>query len=401
MAETTDTARDDRKSAALAAQKITMRAGGREVGSFSFMREVLRSPRMLQGGMGEGFASDVTKPEFASVFFLDGADHKRKRANIARYFTPKAIETKHRLVMEASTDRLIQDLQATGRGELDKIAFELAVEVAAAVVGLTESDYSVMAKRIERSMLGVYVPQMGRFKKPLGMAVVSARALHFFMADVRPSIKVRRAERRDDIISHLIDEGYPDKAILIECMTYAGAGMVTTREFITMCAWHMFDNADLRERFVTGDEAEQLAILEELLRLEPVAALLFRRATETTEFTTEIVQDQEEVILNIRAANVDESAVGECPFQVDPDRGRRMRTPGVFMSFGDGSHRCPGANVALTETRVFLDRLLRIPGLRMEGKPQMTWNSPLQSYEIRQAFITCDRVMLPGRQGES
>jgi cytochrome P450 len=390
MTASPETARDDRKSAALAADRITIRDGAREVGSYETVREVLRSAAMEQAGMGDTVGSDVTAPEFASVFFLDGPEHKRKRANIAPYFTPKAIQARHRLVMESATERLIAQLRSNGRGELDKIAFELAVEVAAAVVGLTESDYPGMARRIDRSMVGAPLQEMSRFKKPFGMALAAVHALRFFTADVRPAVKARRAARRDDIISHLLDEGYPDKAILIECLTYAGAGMVTTREFITMCAWHFFDDSELRERFLAGDEKEQVTILEELLRLEPIAGLLFRKASGYAALPSSDFAEDEEVVLNIRAANVDEASVGTCPFQVDPDRAARMKITGAYLSFGDGSHRCPGANVALGETRIFLDRLLRVPGIRLDGEPEMTWNSALASYELRRAFIVCD-----------
>jgi len=62
------------------------------------------------------------------------------------------------------------------------------------------------------------------------------------------------------------------------------------------------------------------------------------------------------------------------------------------MSFGDGTHRCPGWQVALKETRVFLDRLLRVPGIRLERAPDMLWNAPLMSYELRNAIVTCDRA---------
>ena len=62
------------------------------------------------------------------------------------------------------------------------------------------------------------------------------------------------------------------------------------------------------------------------------------------------------------------------------------------MSFGDGAHRCPGWQVALTESRVFLDRLMRVPGIRLERAPDMLWNAPLMSYELRNAVVACDRV---------
>ena len=49
------------------------------------------------------------------------------------------------------------------------------------------------------------------------------------------------------------------------------------------------------------------------------------------------------------------------------------------------------AQVALTETRVFLDRLLRMPGIRLRREPDLGWTSELSSYELRNAIVTCDR----------
>jgi hypothetical protein len=94
-----------------------------------------------------------------------------------------------------------------------------------------------MAKRIEATLLATRLRGMHPAARFGAQAVTAVHALRFLARDVRPAIKARREEGRDDVISHLIEEGYPDKAILIECMTYAVAGMVTTREFIVMAAW--------------------------------------------------------------------------------------------------------------------------------------------------------------------
>ncbi|CUU55139.1 hypothetical protein Ga0074812_104220 [Parafrankia irregularis] len=385
-----DPARDDRKSAVLAAQRVHADPGARVVGKFAFGREILRSGSMLQAGAG----SDQMKAagEFASVFFLDGEIHKRRRTAIARYFTPKAINTRHRLVMEKTSDELLGKLQAAGGGNLDELSYELAVAVAAEIVGLTNSDQRAMAKRIQATLLGTRLRGMHPAVRVPAQAVTAVHALRFFRNDVRPAVKARRAERQDDVISHLLDEGYPDKQILIECMTYAVAGMVTTREFIVMAAWHLFDHAELRARFTAGDEAEQTTILEEILRLEPVAAMLHRRATEDVELGPGSARRDEVLAVDIRAANVDPETVGECPYALDPDRAKRMRTVGTFMSFGDGSHRCPGAQVAMAETRVFLDRLFRLPDLRLVQTPEMTWCDGLMSYELRGAKVTCGKA---------
>jgi cytochrome P450 len=59
------------------------------------------------------------------------------------------------------------------------------------------------------------------------------------------------------------------------------------------------------------------------------------------------------------------------------------------MSFGDGWHRCPGAPLALQETAVFLDCLFKIPGIRLDETPTMDWNPLVESYELRDAFVSC------------
>jgi hypothetical protein len=47
--------------------------------------------------------------------------------------------------------------------------------------------------------------------------------------------------------------------------------------------------------------------------------------------------------------------------------------------------------VALQETRVFLDRLLRLPGIRLVREPTVRWVDELGSYEVRGAVVACDR----------
>lgn len=383
--------RDDRKSAALAEKNLVPPADVRVVTTFDLARDVLRCPEIKQDGQG---AEDKIglEEKYLPVFYLDGDAHKKRRQQIARFFTPKAIQTRYRLVMEDYTERIVTQFQKDGRADLSEISFDLTVGVAADIVGLTNSDPRKMAKRIEATLISTRVHKWHPSVKRFGNVMAAAAGMRFFVADVMPAIKARKQERKVDVISHLIDEDYPNKAIMIECMTYAVAGMVTTREFITMAAWHMFDNPELHKRFLDADEPGQCRILEEILRLEPVAAQLYRRPESDIALPSGEVLKDEKLHLSLREANLDESAVGACPHAVDPDRSTTTRVIGAYLSFGEGSHRCPGAQVAINESRVFLDRLMRVPGLALARKPRMTWNSGINSYELRRAIITCDRV---------
>lgn len=384
--------RDDRKSAAIAAANLATEAGAVRIGDFVFARDILRSGNVVQAGAGaESVPTD--NPEHVPVFFLDGEPHRARRAKIARFFTPKAINDRHRLVMERATDELLGELQRTGQARLDDISFRLAAIVAADIVGLTESDTRGLMTRLRKTLDGAIENRAStRLARARRGAAMAWHTLQLLLFDIRPAIRARRKTPREDVISYLVEEGYSARAILIECLTYGTAGMVTTREFIVMVAWHLFDRPDLRERFLNSDEAGQLAILEEILRLEPVAALLYRRAIGSAPAANEKTIEQGALYaLDIRAGNIDPAVTGECPFALDPDRAKRMKIVGSYMSFGDGPHRCPGAQVALQETRIFVDRLLRLPGIRLTQAPNMTWLDALGSYELRDALVTCDR----------
>jgi len=382
--------RDDRKSAALAEAQAKPDAGFAPVRSFGFARDIMRSPAVRQGMQAAYFADK--DPGRTPVIFLDGELHKKRRAQLARYFTPKAINDRHRRVMERTTTELMAQLRRRGRGQLDVLSLRLACDVAAEIVGLTNTDAAAMSDRLRKKFRASAKRKRPGLMGKLGAFEDVVRTMWFYKRDVVPAIRHRQTVDKDDIISFLVNEGYSDQEILVECMTYATAGMITTREFIVMVAWHLFDKEDLRRQFLDGGEEVQFAILDEILRIDPVAAYLYRRADEdTTTSDGQAVKAGEQFLVDIRNINVDEAATGACPFAIDPERSKRQRMPSSWMSFGDGPHRCPGAQVALHETRVFIDALLRVPGIRLAVPPTLGWLEEINGYELHGAVVACDR----------
>jgi len=381
-------AADCRKSAPIALANTEPDAGAHWIKKAAVARRILRSKQALQAGAGAE-ALKYDNPEHAPVFFLDGEEHFRKRQKTQRFLSPKAVADQHYRIMEKVSDELLADFRKQGRAKLEDISFQLAIEVVGEILGLTNSDQAARAVRIQR----VLHSSIAKSQKGLaGLLVNARRALHmgiFYMMDVRPAIKARKQSPRDDAISFYLEEGYSNMAIVIECLTYGTAGMLTTREFIIMVAWYLFEDQALRERFLAGDVRDQLAVLMEILRLEPVAAMVHRRVHEEVEVDGEAIPSGGLYGIDIRAANVDEELVGECPFAVDPDRAKRQKDIGRYMSFSEGPHSCPGWQVALHETRIFLQKLFEVPGLKLEREPDIGWNDQLKSYELRNAIISC------------
>ncbi len=359
---------DDRKSI-----PVEPMGRGCPVHSYADAREILRNDEVEQASFRADLIARLMDQRYAPIIFQRGERHRRQRAAIARFFAPRTVDTRYRAVIEREADALIAEIQGHGRAALDEMSLRLAVTVASEIVGLTNSNRTGMARRLERFFrAGKGALEKSIFDLPR-FAKSQLFMLDFYVRDVFPAVLARRRAPSEDVISHLIAEGYTDRAILTECATYAAAGMVTTREFITMAGWHLFEREDLRARFLETDEAGRIAILEEILRLEPVVGVLSRRDAASGQTYA----------IDIREANADASAVGACPHALDPDRSRATRVGGAGLAFGDGPHRCPGASVAILETAIFLDRLLRVPGVKLAQAPTIAWNPLITGYELR------------------
>ncbi len=387
---------DERKTATLAGPQnvgdIERRPDGSvRIGSFALARQVLRGGGTRQAGFNAELIERFRTPN-VSVLFQEGEAHQKQRTAAARFFAPKVVTTRYRALMTDLSDKLVDRFRRDGRADLDAMSLDLAVAVAAEIVGLTSSLRPGMAERLNRFF---EIPAGGngaRLRGWLGFLRSQRRVLNFYWLDVRPAIWARRRVKREDVISHLLEQGWSDREILTECLTYGAAGMATTREFIVVAAWHLLEREDVRARFLAVDEAGRTAILEEILRLEPVIGALYRRTERALSLDegrrVEEIAAGTLVAIDVRSANADPAAAGTCPLRIDPDRVRPdPRGPASLLSFGDGHHRCPGAAVALQETAIFLDRLLRVPNIELDRAPVMAWNPLITGYELRGATV--------------
>lgn len=367
------------------------------VRSLAMVRQVLREgDATTQAGFNAGVAHQGPIGDHPPVLFMDGPGHRSHRTATAKFFTPAAVSRRYRGLMEERAEELVERIRRDGGGELSAVTLRYAVEVAAQVVGLTNSDMDGMAARLERFFavpLDPARPSPGAEAgtradlgtvRPLGVMAV------FHQKDVRPAIDSRRRQPRQDVVSHLLEHGYTEREILTECLIYAVAGMATTREFIAVAAWHLLDDDALRAEYLSADEPARHAILHEILRLEPVLGHLYRRTTR--ELVLEDGEERHEipagalVDLYIRQANTDAEALGTHARTLRPGRGRPQGVRAEVMSFGDGAHRCPGGFLAIQESDIFLQRLLRLP-LEFAHPPRLSWAELIAAYEVRDVVL--------------
>ncbi|MFD7934139.1 cytochrome P450 [Streptomyces sp. NPDC059755] len=362
-----------------------------EVRGYAAAREVLRATDTVQAGLGietvEKLPARVRRP----VLYQDGPGHREQRRQTARFFTPRRVDEHYRELMTRVAEEQTAALRAAGTAQLSDLSFTMAIEVVSDIIGLTHSRPGLKS-RLER-----FFPE--EFGQP---GLTSLRGLHWLLrqntnwlrihlADVRPAVRAHRKQERDDLISHLLAEGCSGAEILGECLTYAAAGMVTTREFICVAAWHLFDDPELLARYRAAEEPERLDLLREILRLEPAVGRLARRATAPMRVGEASIGAGELLTVFVDEANADPDVVGRDPDLLRPGRLRELGPGPAGLAFGDGAHRCPGAVVAVLEADVLLSRLFALDGLRMTGRPRVSFKGEIGGYEIRELTVTVPR----------
>jgi len=356
--------------------------GTYRIQEYATARALLRGGDTRQAGFGIEGVSRLDGRMRMPVLYRDGAEHREHRRQTAKYFTPRRVDTAYRDLMERLADEQCAVLLRRGTADLSRLSFRLSVSVAGEVIGLTEGRGS-MARRLDRFFDNVSTTPTPRTPREVWGRLRNSFAMAaFYWRDVRPSVASRRRERRDDVISHLIDEGCTMPEILGECVTFAAAGMITTREFITVAAWHLFSDDELRAAYVRGAEKEREAILHELLRLDPVVGNIYRRTTAPITVDGQTIPAGAKVDVAVVATNLDPGAVGPDPGVVCPARPLADGVGDAALSFGDGAHRCPGAYIAIRETDIFLTKLFALPGIHMVGEPRVRLRPEIASYEL-------------------
>lgn len=356
------------------------------------LAEKLMSSRQPTRQWGFGAHNLERLPTFfrRPVLYMEGEEHRKVRAKTARFFSPRMTREVHVKVIQDATAEALAILAKKGRVDVSVLSMRVATRVAGHIVGLTHGNIDGLerrltiigrAKSLSAGELRALIPWMKQQYSQLAM----------YLLDVRPAIRARKKQKQDDLISHLVDEGYKDGEIMAEALTYGTAGVITTRQFICACVWHLHQDSALLNAFLAADDQQSDAILYEILRLEPVVGKLMRQSTEAlrVEHEGEQIDIPKHAAINFEVydINADAAVVGDNPDSICPHRAKDSKRPPTF-SFGSGHHRCPGEYVAILETRIFLKALFSTPNLRIEGPPRLEHNETVQGYEIEDLFAS-------------
>ncbi len=220
-------------------------AGIWQVHGFDEAKHILRYGKTRQLGFKAEFLERLPADARRPILYQEGPEHLEQRKQTAKFFSPKSVES-YRATMERVAAEMVALLRRNGRMELRELSLGMAMRVVAEVVGMTASTRPGIEHRLDVFLREEVAPH-NWFSKVWHLANNRLQVLLFFLLDVKPAIKARKLQPKDDLVSYLIGQNYKDWEIFTECVTYGAAGMVTTREFIGLALWHCWSSQNTRD----------------------------------------------------------------------------------------------------------------------------------------------------------
>ena len=291
---------------------------------------------------------------------LDPPVHDRLRDLVSRAFTPRrvaAIAPRAREIARELLDRLEEQRRPDLMADFCR---QLPSRVIGAMIGVPPERLLYFLEWTE-AMISI---DPGTSQSE----TVQAPAVNIY-AEFESLLKERQKERRDDLMSALIDAELEGRKLSRDellgfCFLLIVAGNDTTTNLIGNGSVLLAKHPDTRKQ-LTEDPSRIPSAIEEMLRYETPTQALPRIATRDVELHDTTVPKGSEVLLLFGAANRDERA-----FET-PDHFDIGRVAGRHLAFGVGRHFCLGSHLARLEATIAFEELLaRFPEYELEEEPQ-------------------------------
>ncbi|GAA2516829.1 cytochrome P450 [Pilimelia columellifera] len=308
------------------------------------------------------------------MIYVDAPAHPRMRGTVSRAFTARAIATLRPRV-SALVAELIDAVAPTGRMDLvAEFAEPLPARVVCDLLEVPPADREQVVAW-SRSLATV----IGSANASPPEALAAADAVERLFAYFDRRFATRPADA-DGPLSALLSAAAADRLstdeLLANTLLLLVGGHETTTHFIGCAMLALFRHPAERARL-----AERPALLpaavEELMRYDPPAQLLLRRATADLDLGGNRVAAGQPILIVVGAVNRDPAAFTE-PHRLDLDRGDARH-----LTFGHGAHFCLGAPLARLEGAIALGELLRrLPDIRLATE-DLAWLPSLDFRGLR------------------
>lgn len=299
----------------------------------------------LEGGVG------IPEHPFRVGFLeMDPPESLALRRWVNPWLNPRTVEAGRARIEETADwafDRVI------GRGECD-----LIVDLASPFQCMTLMD-----------LLGLPLERWTTYKaivdKIVGQEDGSLEGIQWILGDLFDEVERQKVDGGEGLIAALaVAEvgGAPiedDLTTELTLMLLLG-GMDTTIATIGHLMLHLEEHRHDRQRLL-DDPSLVPGFIDEVLRYYVPAPSMARTVRQPVSFAGRQFVRGDRVLCAIASANLDEEAFARA------DEFDMTRAPNPHMTFGTGTHRCIGADLARTNAELFLRRVLaRMPDFEID-----------------------------------
>ncbi|KAK7262812.1 hypothetical protein RJT34_30393 [Clitoria ternatea] len=316
-----------------------------------------------------------------AIFFHQGAYHANLRRLVLRTFMPDAIKDKI-----SNIESVVQSCLNSWEGksittflEMKTFTFKVAL---LSIFGKDEILYREDLKRC------YYTLERGYNSMPINVpgtlfhkAMKARKELAQILAQIISTRRNKKPEEYNDLLSSFMDEkaGLSDEQIADNIIGVIFAARDTTASVLTWIVKYLGENPSVLEAVTEEQEAiirdkeescEEMGlnwsdtkkmlvtsrVIQETLRVASILSFTFREAMEDVEYQGYLIPKGWKVLPLFR--NIHHSADNfKEPQKFDPSRFEVAPKPNTFMPFGNGTHACPGNELAKLEILVLLHHL--------------------------------------------
>ncbi|MEW6733437.1 MAG: cytochrome P450 [Acidobacteriota bacterium] len=292
------------------------------------------------------------------MLFLDPPDHTRLRSLISKAFTPQVVESLRPRIQQIMNELIESSQSADTIDIIGDLAYPLPIIVIAEMLGLPVEDCDKL-KQWSYELLPSFDPLMSlKVFERINQVVLE------FTDYFRRIIAQRRNVSCSDLLSKLIiaeeqHDRLTESEIIATSIMLFVAGHETTVNLIGNSMYALLKHPEQLITLKNNPLLIQSAV-EELLRYESPVQFTYRMALEDVEIGGKTIQQGQQVILCLGAANRDPS---QFP---DPDSLDITRQDNRHLAFSHGTHYCLGALLARAQGQIAINTLIkRFPYIKL------------------------------------
>jgi cytochrome P450 len=292
---------------------------------------------------------------------MDPPEQKKLRAELMPFFLPghvRSLEERFRSIVRETLDPLLEAGEADALGDLGQVVSTL---VACEAIGFPAEDRDFIVALVK----DFFAEARGETSR--GPDELSAfDEMRRYLANVA---RGRRAytgppENPIDVLlrSAAVDEAASDEMVGDHMIPLLAGGTETFPKVFAAALYRLWQHPDQR-REIVRDPSLVPGAFRECMRYDMPTQMAMRTVVSEFQIHEKTLRPGEQVMFLWACGNHDEREFPE------PDRFDIRRRARRSLFFGNGIHRCVGANVAELEGRVLLEEILRrAPGYEIDEK---------------------------------